>query len=127
MKTLGRRNKTNLDFRWLFCYRNDLCSFSRLFYDMTFRLLLTSFWPFRISKGTLTPSSKEMTFYSAVATRIPNSFLVDRQNFSRIFALLRSVGQEFRNFQFEKLSAEMSTFDDDEEDVPFLYCLSCSS
>ena len=34
-------------------------------------------------------------------------------------ARLRSVRQELRNFRFEKLSAEMSTFDDDEKDVPW--------
>jgi hypothetical protein len=60
-----------------------------------------------------------MTSYPAMATNIPNSFGVAWQILGRNFARLRSVGKEIRKKQFEMLSAEMSTFDDDEEDVPW--------
>ena len=85
----------------------------------TFRLLLLIDWQWRMSFRILTPSSKEMTSSPAVATDIPNSFCVGRRILRRNIARLISVEKEFSKIKFEMLSAEMSTFDDDEEeDVP---------
>ena len=71
-----------------------------------------------MSFRTLTPSSKEMTSSPAVATDVPNSFCVGRRISRRKIARLISVEKEFSKMKFEMLSAEMSTFDDEEEDVP---------